>query len=63
MVFSTKLRPEARALRPAKRLSPSSFRAAPGSIVRVRSVADPDPEVKGYAKKVIEVRQQLAPAR
>ena len=36
---------------------------APGSIVRIRSAADPDPEVKGYAKKVIEVRQQLAPAR
>lgn len=36
---------------------------APGSIVRIRNAADPDPEVKGYAKKVIEVRQQLAPAK
>ncbi len=31
----------------------------PGSIVRVRSKADPNPETKGYAKKVYEAR--LAP--
>jgi hypothetical protein len=34
---------------------------APGSVVRVRSVADPNPEWKGYAKKVVEARQQNAP--
>jgi hypothetical protein len=34
---------------------------APGSVVRVRSAADPNPEWKGYAKKVIEARQQHAP--
>ncbi len=28
----------------------------PGSIVRVRNAADPDPEVKGYAKRVYEAR-------
>ncbi|MGE5182777.1 MAG: L,D-transpeptidase [Acidobacteriota bacterium] len=30
---------------------------APGSIVRIRSAADPNPEPKGYAKKVLELRQ------
>jgi hypothetical protein len=30
---------------------------APGSIVRIRSVADSSPEWKGYAKKVLEARQ------
>jgi len=34
---------------------------APGSIVRVRTRAEPNPEPKGYAKKVIEARQQRAP--
>jgi hypothetical protein len=34
---------------------------APGSIVRVRTKDDPAPEAKGYAKKVLEVRQQNAP--
>ena len=34
---------------------------APGSVVRVRSAADPEPEWKGYAKKVVEARQQRAP--
>jgi hypothetical protein len=34
---------------------------APGSIVRIRSAADPTPELKGYAKKVAEVRAQPAP--
>jgi hypothetical protein len=34
---------------------------APGSIVRIRSKDDPDPEQKGYAKKVFEQRQQNAP--
>ncbi len=29
----------------------------PGSMVRVRSSADPEPEPKGYAKKVLEERQ------
>jgi len=33
---------------------------APGSIVRVRSKDDPDPVAKGYAKKVLEVRQANA---
>lgn len=33
----------------------------PGSVVRVRSAADPNPEWKGYAKKVVEARQQTAP--
>jgi len=31
---------------------------APGSIVRIRSAADPTPELKGYAKKVAEVQAQ-----
>lgn len=31
---------------------------APGSIVRIESAADPDPEPQGYAKKVLEARQQ-----
>jgi hypothetical protein len=30
---------------------------APGSIVRIRSAADPNPEWKGYAKKIVEARQ------
>jgi len=34
---------------------------APGSIVRVRTKADPQPELRGYAKKVQEARQQNAP--
>lgn len=34
---------------------------APGSIVRIRSKADPEPEAKGYAKKVLEARRQNAP--
>ena len=34
---------------------------APGSIVRIRSKDDPTPEAKGYAKKVLEARQQPAP--
>ena len=36
---------------------------APGSIVRIRSAADPTPEAKGYAKKVLEARQQTAPVK
>jgi hypothetical protein len=36
---------------------------APGSIVRVRSKDDPAPEPKGYAKKVLEARQQGAPVQ
>jgi len=36
---------------------------APGSIVRIRSKDDPAPEAKGYAKKVLEARQQNAPIR
>jgi hypothetical protein len=36
---------------------------APGSIVRVRSKDEPDPEVRGYAKKVLEARQQNAPVQ
>jgi len=34
----------------------------PGSVVRIRSKDDPSPEAKGYAKKVLEARQQNAPA-
>ncbi|MDB4962181.1 MAG: ErfK/YbiS/YcfS/YnhG family protein [Myxococcales bacterium] len=34
---------------------------APGSIVRVRTKDEPDPPARGYAKKVVEVRQQNAP--
>jgi hypothetical protein len=34
---------------------------APGSIVRVRSKDEPNPPAKGYAKKVVEARQQSAP--
>jgi lipoprotein-anchoring transpeptidase ErfK/SrfK len=33
----------------------------PGSVVRVRSAADPNPEWKGYAKKVVEARQSNRP--
>jgi hypothetical protein len=29
----------------------------------VRSKDDPDPEVRGYAKKVLEARQQNAPVQ
>ncbi len=36
---------------------------APGSIVRVRSKDDPAPEARGYAKKVLELRQQNAPLK
>src|SRR4029077_15506633 len=36
---------------------------SPGSIVRIRSAADPSPEVKGYAKKVLEARQANAPVK
>jgi hypothetical protein len=36
---------------------------APGSIVRIRSAADPNPTVKGYAKKVLDLRQANAPVR
>lgn len=36
---------------------------APGSIVRVRTREEPSPPPKGYAKKVIEARQQHAPVR
>jgi hypothetical protein len=36
---------------------------APGSIVRVRSKEDPEPQPKGYAKKVLETRQANAPAK
>jgi hypothetical protein len=35
---------------------------APGSIVRVRTKEEPSPPPKGYAKKVVEARQQNAPA-
>jgi hypothetical protein len=34
---------------------------APGSIVRVRTKEEPSPPPKGYAKKVVEARQQSAP--
>jgi hypothetical protein len=33
----------------------------PGSVVRIRTAADPSPEWKGYGKKVFEQRQQNAP--
>jgi len=36
---------------------------APGSIVRVRTKDEPAPPPKGYAKKVVEARQQNAPVR
>jgi hypothetical protein len=36
---------------------------APGSIVRVRTKDEPNPPPKGYAKKVVEARQQNAPVR
>jgi hypothetical protein len=29
----------------------------PGSVVRVRSQADPDPELRGYARRVYEARR------
>ncbi|HEY1557598.1 MAG TPA: L,D-transpeptidase [Kofleriaceae bacterium] len=34
---------------------------APGSVVRIRSAAEPNPEWKGYAKRVVEARQAVAP--
>lgn len=34
---------------------------APGSLVRVRSKEDPEPPVRGYAKQVLELRQQSQP--
>jgi hypothetical protein len=34
---------------------------APGSVVRIRTKEDPQPEWKGYARKVQEARQQNAP--
>jgi hypothetical protein len=36
---------------------------APGSIVRVRTKDEPNPPPRGYAKKVVEARQQNAPVR
>lgn len=36
---------------------------APGSIVRVRGKDDPNPSEKGYAKKVLEARQQNQPVK
>jgi hypothetical protein len=36
---------------------------SPGSIVRIRSAADPTPEIKGYAKKVLELRLQRGAAQ
>ncbi|HEU0033500.1 MAG TPA: L,D-transpeptidase [Kofleriaceae bacterium] len=36
---------------------------SPGSIVRVRSKDNPQPEIKGYAKKVQEARQANAPVQ
>jgi len=36
---------------------------APGSMVRVRTKDDPQPELRGYAKKVNELRQHNAPVR
>ena len=36
---------------------------APGSVVRVRSKEDPSPAEKGYAKKVLEARQQNQPVK
>lgn len=36
---------------------------APGSIVRIRTKDDPAPEPRGYAKKVLEARQQNAPIK
>ena len=34
---------------------------APGSLVRVRTKEDPEPPVRGYAKQVLELRQQSSP--
>ena len=34
----------------------------PGSIVRVRSAAEPDPPIRGYAKLVEEQRSSNAPS-
>ncbi|MBS1118692.1 MAG: ErfK/YbiS/YcfS/YnhG family protein [Deltaproteobacteria bacterium] len=36
---------------------------APGSIVRIRTKEEPSPEPRGYARKVIELRQQNAPVK
>ena len=36
---------------------------APGSIVRVRNKETPQPELRGYAKKVHEARLQNAPVK
>ncbi len=36
---------------------------APGSIVRVRTKDEPQPELRGYARKVQELRQENAPIR
>jgi hypothetical protein len=36
---------------------------APGSVVRIRTKDEPAPEAKGYAKKVLEARQQNAPVK
>jgi hypothetical protein len=36
---------------------------APGSIVRIRTKDEPAPEAKGYARKVLEARQQNAPVQ
>ena len=35
---------------------------APGSLIRVRSKADPNPVLRGYAKRVEELRAAGAPA-
>jgi hypothetical protein len=42
---------------PAGWTSATGISEAPGSIVRIRSKADPTPIAKGYAKKVQEIRQ------
>ena len=36
---------------------------APGSVVRVRTKEEPQPELRGYARKVQEARQQNAPVK
>ncbi len=41
----------------------AGFPEAPGSLIRVRSNADKEPAVQGYAKNVLEARQQNAPVR
>jgi hypothetical protein len=42
--------------------SATGIAEAPGSIVRVRTKEDPAPPARGYAKQVLEARQQNAPA-